>query len=86
MYDRGMRTTIEIEDTKLRRLRELAARRGEKGFSRLIDEALDRYLSDHNGGIEEERMAKLLALAGVWSDTDADAVRTRIADSRKRWR
>ncbi len=33
-----MRTTIEISDDTLRTLRELAARRGEKGYSRIIEE------------------------------------------------
>jgi metal-responsive CopG/Arc/MetJ family transcriptional regulator len=86
MHDRGMRTTIEIDETKLRRLREMAARRGEKGYSRLIDEALERYLSDSGAVAGDERMANLLALAGTWSDADAEEVRGRIAESRKHWR
>jgi metal-responsive CopG/Arc/MetJ family transcriptional regulator len=81
-----MRTTIEIDETKLRRLREMAARRGEKGYSRLIDEALERYLSDSGAVAGDERMANLLALAGTWSDADAEEVRGRIAESRKHWR
>jgi len=38
MHDGLMRTTIEISDDTLRTLRELAARRGEKGYSRIIEE------------------------------------------------
>lgn len=40
-----MRTTIEIADDKLWRLREIAARRGEKGYSKIIDEALEAYFA-----------------------------------------
>jgi predicted DNA-binding protein len=41
-----MRTTIEIPDDQRARLLELAARRGEKGFSALVREALELYLRD----------------------------------------
>jgi hypothetical protein len=39
-----MRTTIEITDHQRARLLDLAARRGAKGFSRFVQEALDDYL------------------------------------------
>ncbi|MDZ4696246.1 MAG: hypothetical protein SGI86_13955 [Deltaproteobacteria bacterium] len=39
-----MRTTIELADGQRTRLVELAARRGEKGFSRIIQEALEDFL------------------------------------------
>ena len=41
-----MRTTVEIDDVYRAKLLELAARRGEKGFSRIIDEALHNYLDE----------------------------------------
>ncbi|HMO95079.1 MAG TPA: ribbon-helix-helix protein, CopG family [Tepidiformaceae bacterium] len=40
-----MRTTIELSDDTLRALRELAARRGEKGYSKIIAEALEAYFA-----------------------------------------
>jgi predicted transcriptional regulator len=45
-----MRTTIEFPDEQRAKLLELAAGRGEKEFSRLIQEALSRYL-DRSGAI-----------------------------------
>ena len=39
-----MRTTIEIKPEHRARLLELAARRGNKGFSELVGEALEAYL------------------------------------------
>ena len=39
-----MRTTIELKDESRARLLDMAARRGEKGFSTIIGEAVDLYL------------------------------------------
>jgi hypothetical protein len=39
-----MRITIEITDEQRARLMEIAGRRGEKGFSRIVQEAVDLYL------------------------------------------
>jgi len=44
-----VRTTIEIKPGHRARLLEVAARRGEKGFSSVIAEALESYL----GGMAE---------------------------------
>ena len=40
-----MRTTVEITDAQRAGLLELAARRGEKGFSRLVQEAVEAILA-----------------------------------------
>lgn len=86
MDDRIMRTTIEIDDRKLRMLRELAARRGEKGYSRLIDEALEAYLTAHTPESPDERWSRLRELEGAWGEEEAERVRERIRESRTRWR
>jgi len=86
MHDRCMRTTIEIDDETLKKLRDLASERGERGYSRLINEALERYLTAAGFESEGDRRRKLAALYGAWDDATADAVRARIADSRKQWR
>ena len=39
-----MRTTVELKDKHRAKLLELAARRGQKGFSDLLAEAIDVYL------------------------------------------
>ena len=81
-----MRTTIEISDDTLRKLRELAARRGEKGYSRIIEEALDAYLASRIGESPDERWSRLESLEGAWGDEEAERVRERIRESRTRWR
>lgn len=87
-----MRTTIEIADDKLRRLREIAAQRGEKGYSKIIDEALEAYFAPDDGRAaalrreREERAERILALAGSISQEEAEAWKAEIRESRKRWR
>jgi hypothetical protein len=44
-----MRTTIELRDDQRARLLEMAAREGRKGFSHLIQEAVDRFLEEDAG-------------------------------------
>jgi predicted transcriptional regulator len=84
MYHREVRTTIELRDEHRARLVELAARRGEKGFSRLVAEALDEYLQ------REERQARLrqtaLAARGSLSEEEGDALRREVTRLREHWR
>ena len=63
-----MRTTVELSDRTYTRLREAAATRGLRGFSPLVEEAVDRYL----GGAEErgDLMRALADAEGAWSEED----------------
>lgn len=79
-----MRTTIELKDEHRARLLEIAARRGEKGFSNLITEAIEHYLA-HNAELSTERKAAL-ALKGTLDERDAEALRDEVAASREFWR
>ncbi len=79
-----MRTTIELTDEHRAALLELAARRGEKGFSALIAEALDVYLK----GVAEAagRRKAALALRGTLRGKHAEALRAAAWAIRERWR
>jgi hypothetical protein len=79
-----MRTTLEITDAQRARLLEIAARRGEKGFSRLVQDALDRYLADDDG--RKTRIEAALSLAGTLDDKAADALESSVRQLRKTWR
>jgi metal-responsive CopG/Arc/MetJ family transcriptional regulator len=79
-----MRTTIEIRDDLRARLVGLAAARGEKGYSKIVEEALELYLLDESR--RNERTGELLALRGSLSDEDAAAVRAEIGRLRSGWR
>ena len=79
-----MRTTIELKDEHRARLLELTARRGEKGFSSLIAEALDAHLQR----IDASEVARTRArrLRGCLSRKEADGLRKAAADLRESWR
>lgn len=79
-----MRTTIELKDEHRARLLELAARRGEKGFSSVIAEALDEHLRRLDAGAEARQRA--LKVRGALSRRDAEDLRRAAAALRESWR
>jgi hypothetical protein len=79
-----MRTTVEIPDVQRARLLELAARRGEKGFSRLVQEAVDRLLAEDDS--REVRTKAALALEGSMGTKEADELLASVARIRGTWR
>lgn len=79
-----MRTTIEIRDKHRAKLLELAARRGRKGFSAIIDEAIEQYLAQDKEQDEARRRA--LKLRGTLSRREAARLRVHTAALRRSWR
>ncbi|MEO7194045.1 MAG: ribbon-helix-helix protein, CopG family [Pseudonocardiaceae bacterium] len=77
-----MRTTVEIGDEQHRALSALAQRRGLRGFSQLMQEALDSYLRD----LGEEEITVLLELEGTLGERDEMELRARIEAARGIWR
>lgn len=61
-----MRTTIELSDRTYARLRTRAAERGMRGFSAIVEEALERLLEP--GG--EDLASALDDAEGAWSESD----------------
>ena len=79
-----MRTTVEIKSEHRARILELAAERGEKGFSSVLAEALDLYLKaqrDRKGVIQNA-----LALKGSMKDAEAADLLSRTEAIRAIWR
>lgn len=68
-----MRTTIEMSDSVRARLLEIAARRGIKGFSALVQDALESYLADLES--ENERVRRAVLLKGAFQEKDATNMR-----------
>jgi len=66
------------------RILELAANRGEKGFSAVVAEALELYLEGQKGRTKAIRSA--LALKGSMSKTDAAALLAQTRSIRANWR
>ncbi len=81
-----MRTTVEITDAQRAKLLELAASRGEKGFSVLVQEAIDLYLRMQSDGARKARVKAALSVLGSFSDKDAEALREATRALRKSWR
>ena len=81
-----MRTTVEITNAQRSKLLELAARRGEKGFSRLVQEAIDLYLLSEEGRAREARASAAVAVLGTLDDEAADAMETVARGLRSTWR
>ncbi len=79
-----MRTTIELSAEHRARLLELAARRGEKGFSGLIEEAVALYLRQERarGAVRRRALARRGSLRG----REAEEIRVAVAAWRQRWR
>ena len=79
-----MRTTVEITDRQRAKLLELAAERGEKGFSRLVREAIDLYLEQLES--RQERLQAARKILGTLDDETAAALKQSARRVRERWR
>jgi len=79
-----MRTTIELSDQHRAKLLERAAERGEKGFSRIVQEAVERYLLEQ--GSRRDRVQAAVDLRGSFGKVAADALEESVALSRSKWR
>lgn len=79
-----MRTTIEITAEQRARLLQIAARRGQKGFSGLVQEALDAYLEAEADTGGKRRRA--LGLRGTVGEGTAEELREATRAIRSSWR
>jgi metal-responsive CopG/Arc/MetJ family transcriptional regulator len=79
-----MRTTVEINNEQRAELLKIAAQRGMKGFSSLVQEALDEYLKKYVG--RKKAAAKALALRGMLKGKEGIDFQKRVASIRELWR
>jgi hypothetical protein len=79
-----MRTTIEIDEEHRARLLELAARRKLKGFSTIVQEALDFYLSKGGGKTQPGMISR--QFRGILVAEKAEHYRKTAARIRSSWR
>jgi predicted transcriptional regulator len=79
-----MRTTIEIKPEHRARVLELAASRGEKGFSAVVADALEFYLQAQRDRTKAIR--KALALRGSIDEKEATRLRAETREIRTHWR
>jgi hypothetical protein len=79
-----MRTTVEMKPEHRSALLALAARRGEKGFSSVLAEAIEEYLDQERTRVQ--RRKEVLSLAGSLSVQDAKHLRSTTMSVREQWR
>lgn len=78
----AVRTTIELTDPVRARLLAIAARRGLKGFSGIVQAAVETYLDDLDS--ENERMRRAVLLKGSFREKDTDNMRNALRAFRGR--
>lgn len=79
-----MRTTIEISDEQRAKLLETAAKRGEKGFSSIVEKALEEYFEAEAGRADTIQGA--LAAIGSLDGEETEMLRDDIRKLRGSWR
>jgi metal-responsive CopG/Arc/MetJ family transcriptional regulator len=79
-----MRTTVDIKPEHRDALMALAARRGEKGFSSVLAEAIEEYLDEEKTRVR--RRKESLSLAGSLSTKEARSLRGATIFLRENWR
>ena len=77
-----MRTTVEIRDDQRLALVALASKKGIRGFSVLVQDAIDLYLAEQR----PEAIRDALALRGTLTDQEAEEMRRRIDQAWAGWR
>ncbi len=78
-----MRTTIELNEEHRASLYAIAVHRGWRGYSRVVEEAIEFYLKHHAEA--EEACRALLGRKGGWSAEEARQTRAAIEELREQW-
>lgn len=79
-----MRTTVELSDEHRAKLLALAAERGTRGFSELVREAIEEYLTEH--AARRDRVSAALAVLGSLSEEEAQELERSVVRVRETWR
>ena len=76
-----MRTTIEISDKNRSILLSLAAQRGLRGYSRVIEEALEYYIEHRLKNAAEK--IDILKMKGSWKAGETKRIRANLNELRE---
>lgn len=79
-----MRTTIELPDELISILHAIAVKKGYRGYSKVIEEALNFYLKENEK--REVGREKILRMRGSWNLTEAKETKIRLEEIRKNWK
>lgn len=78
-----MRTTIELDGRLRARLVQVAAERGEKGYSHLINEAVEAYLREYDAAARREQVERIIAAAAKFTAEQADHFEKVMRETRR---
>lgn len=79
-----MRTTVELTEDQRAELLKLAAKRGMKGFSQLVQEAIDSFLDAQ--ATRQSQISEALSLKGSLKGKGSDEFEERTKAIRENWR
>ena len=79
-----MRTTVELSDDLIAALHALAVKRGHRGYSRIMEEAVKHYLRDREK--KEGAWSVLMKMQGSWNSEEAAETKRKLEEIRKNWR
>ena len=79
-----MRTTVELSNYQRSSLHSLATRRGLRGYSKLIQEAVDLYIQEMTA--KEGGAKHLLQMRGTWNKEEARKFQKKLKGIRKSWK
>ena len=79
-----MRTTVELSNDHRSSLHALAARRGLRGYSKLIQEAVDLYIQEMTA--KEGGAKDLLQMRGTWNKEEARKFQKKLKGIRNNWK
>ena len=79
-----MRTSIEISDKHRSILLSLAAQKGLRGYSGIIQEALDYYIAHQTRTVDVKE--KIMRMKGSWKEEETEQIKSRLADLRENWK
>jgi metal-responsive CopG/Arc/MetJ family transcriptional regulator len=79
-----MRTTIELSDDLIAALHAIAVKKGYRGYSKVMEEAVKRYLHDHEK--RGQSLSVLMKMRGSWNSEEATETKKRLEEIRKNWR
>jgi len=79
-----MRTTVELTEDQRAELLKIAAQRGMKGFSQIVQEAIDSYLESQASRVS--LITAALGLKGALKSKSSDEFEERTKSTRENWR
>ena len=78
-----MRTTIEIPDHYRSILHSLAVKKGLRGYSAIIEDALDKYIDGLSR--KDSLKSEILQMMGSWQKEEISKTRKKIKEMRENW-